>query len=143
MVNDRVIFVLALCLCTNCKLALCYQAAWKITVCYGAICKIVVSYHAIYKTVLSYFTFSNIFTTYLLSLQCFMDQVNVTCDKKRALEKQWNGTLPVILKEKLTDSCHFYIPYLSAEANFKFWGLVTTNIYNKKHKKITSPSKKP
>ena len=74
MVNDRVIFVLALCLCTNCKLALCYQAAWKITVCYGAICKIVVSYHAIYKTVLSYFTFSNIFTTYLLSLQCFMDQ---------------------------------------------------------------------
>ena len=70
-------------------------------------------------------------------------EVNVTCDKKRALEKQWNGTLPVILKEKLTDSCHFYIPYLSAEANFKFWGLVTTNIYNKKHKKITSPSKKP
>lgn len=93
-------------------------------------------------------------------------------DKKRALEKQWNGTLPVILKEKSTDERHFYILYWVSRqiSGFGIWSLriytalksqlfvLYLLIYSvfscfitfsdshhtrKKHKKITSPSKKP
>ena len=93
-------------------------------------------------------------------------------DKKRALEKQWNGTLPVILKEKSTDERHFYILHWVSRqiSGFGIWSLriytalksqlfvLYLLIYSvfscfitfsdshhtrKKHKKITSPSKKP
>ena len=93
-------------------------------------------------------------------------------DKKRALEKQWNGTLPVILKKKSTDGRDLYILYWVSRQISSF-GVCPLQIYRalknqlfvlhlliysvfscfiafsdshharKKHKKITSPSKKP